>query len=185
MSRRIGAYVLFNQQAFEPEVREIIDRVNDLSPVMRPISYDALREGRDRLARGGDGDWPAPAPETIRKKRGAGLPATPGVGDGGGFVSTLRAFHGKRNAGWKTRAPHAHLFGEGTSRHVIHGRVVNLYSSNGQRLSRAESRRRVASPNRSSRFHAPPRPFAYMSDQAHARYNGMISAYVLFGRIER
>jgi hypothetical protein len=134
-------------------------RVLDLSPVMEPISKQIQTELRDRLERGGDGDWPENAPSTVAKKGSS----TPGVGEHGGFAPTIQRAWSARNAVALTRAPHAHLFDEGTVRHLTHsGSRVSVYSEGGKHVSRAESRKRLHGTN--SRQHSPAYPFAYLSD---------------------
>ena len=192
MSRRIGAYVLFDQQAFEPEVSAMIDRVEDLKPIMRTISYMAAEDGRKQSV--GNPDWPDLDPDTIEKKRREGLPLTAGVGAHGGFAPTITPFYGRRNAGWKTKAPHAHLFEGGTKRYSVGGSQVNVWSGGKGEIKQGKNKGKIKTKHKSkaaslalliqakSEQHQPARPFGYFADGAHERYNDMIAAFVLLNQ---
>jgi hypothetical protein len=166
MSRRQGAYAEFYwPKDLTDFVREMGDRVDDLSPVMEQISSLIRDELKARLAHGGDGEapWAPSDPDTIRKKRKAGQSLDVGIGGHGGFGPFIGRSWSKRNAVALTVAPHAHLFDEGTKRHYSGGARVKVFGENGHHVSRPESRARLLSVTE-SRQHQPARPFAYLSD---------------------
>lgn len=186
MSRRLGAYVVWDQYDFAPHVRALVAEVEDLSPVMRTIGYRAAAEGRRQAVN--NPAWPPLSPATLERKRRAGAPLVPGVGVHGGFVSTIVPFFGRRNAGWKTRAPHAHLFELGTSRHFMKdtGEKVNLWSAGKGVVGKGKNKGKVKSKHKAkgisaslakkvnSLVHQPARPFAYFRDGFHEEANELI-----------
>jgi hypothetical protein len=176
MSRSQGAYAHFYiDPGLEKLIRDIASREEDLSPVMAPISKLIQEELIARLGRGGD-DWEPFAKSTLRRPTHRG----PGIGAHGGFASTVRRSWSKRNAVAFTQAPHAHLFDEGTARHVDRsGKRVNVYSAKRRRVSRPESRRRSASS--ATATHEPARPFAYVSPALGDRAGAMILDFLLEG----
>lgn len=180
MSGRGNSYAAWTPSDLEPWLGAMIARVGDLTPVMQVISFEARDEARGRLASGSaEYPWP-PHAETTNKKWG---PHPLGVGEHGGFSSGILAFFGKHNAGWKSRASHAHLFDLGTLRHYTGGKRTNIYSSGktkGRRaghLSRAETRRRIQTST--SLVHQPARSFAYISEELKSTAMDQVANYVL------
>jgi hypothetical protein len=176
VSRSIGAFAVFTPSALPEEIQKAIDRTTDLSPVLGPIAKLMLADGRAQLA-AGEG-WPPLAASTLKRKARAGAPATIGIGVHGGFGPTMIPFFSARNAGWKTRAPHAHLFEYGTDRYrSASGERTTVWGEGGRHHSRGTSRRRLAESTAAT--HQPARPFAFISDQLHERANEMITAFIV------
>jgi len=158
--------------------RDTERRTLDLSVAMEQISRIGSEEIVQRLIAGGDGDWPALSPATILRSGNHRI----GIGEHGGFVSTIRRDFSRRNAVVFSRAPHAHLFDEGTKWHAIGGQRVRLFNEGGRHLSRGETRRRLTAQTASG-FQQPPRPFMYFSDRIQARFGQIIVDHVLPSRI--
>lgn len=197
MSRRIGAYVQFDEDALRrlreiPE--EMIDRVEDKTPVMAVIATEDLKpEMIGNLADRGDGSWPAKDLDTI--KRWGNLPL--GVGQHGGFAPTIQRSWSKNNAVAFTRAPHAHLFEGGTDRWLASGEkaprwgwrekeshTVTRGKTRGQetfnrRRSRADAQGRGKTKWTSAGVHQPARPFAYIGEEVRDRATRRLAAFLV------
>jgi hypothetical protein len=177
MSRSQGAYAHFYvDTALDSLTRGVAQRMDDLSPVMEPISKLIQDEMKARLARGGDG-WAPFSKLTLRRPTHRG----PGIGEHGGFAPTIQRSWSKRNAVGLTRAPHAHLFDEGTTRHLSKstGGRVNVFSEGRRHVARPQARRRLAATR--SEVHQPERPFAYLSPALQSRASEMVIDFVLEG----
>lgn len=156
-------------------LRDAAGNIADLSTPMEKISRLGLEEIQNRLARGGDGDWPALSPATILRYGDHQI----GVGKGGGFTSSLQRSYSATNAVVISRAPHAHLFDEGTKVRVRDGKRVYTYSEGGKRKSRSQSRKTIATSQ--ARDAQPARPFMYFSDDLFEKSKDIVIAHVLGG----
>ncbi|HSY50401.1 MAG TPA: phage virion morphogenesis protein [Thermoanaerobaculia bacterium] len=174
MARRIGSYATFEpSEAFTNDLGAMIERGGDLSPAMEQVARIGYEDVIQRLQSGGDG-WPALSPATIKRWGEHQI----GVGEHGGFGPTLRRDWSKKNAVVYTRAPHAHLFGDGTLSHSIGGKKVSVYNSKRGHLSRSISKSRIAKSQ--PKEQEPARPYMYFSEQAQTRMSDTIYAH-LFG----
>ncbi|HXG58194.1 MAG TPA: hypothetical protein VNL91_04155 [Thermoanaerobaculia bacterium] len=167
----------------------MIDRVEDLSVPMQRISYLASEEAKRRFRIGGadvpEGPW-TPKAETS-KHRDKPL----GTGEHGGLEKTIRPFWSYKNAGWATRAPHAHLFSGGTMRYFVRGERVSVWSAGKGVITRGKNKGKVRSRHRTKgksaellsksrgRWHQPMRPFDFLSDALIERAPEIILDYVV------
>jgi hypothetical protein len=180
MSRRIGAFVTFDEKALQRLVdipQEMIDRVEDMSPVMAVVATDDLKpEMLENLASQGQGSWAPKDPDTIKRHGNTPL----GVGAHGGFAPTVQRSWSKSNAVAFTRAPHAHLFEGGTKRYRTASGAANpRWNINGRHRSRAFSRAHRLNPSALSSQHQPPRAFAYIGDPVKERASRRIAAFIV------
>lgn len=152
-------------------LREMLERmgedINDFSPAMEKVSRIGFEDVVQRLSRGGD-EWPELSKATIRRHG----PHRIGVGEHGGFIPTLRRDWSKRNAVVFTKAPHAHLFEEGTASHSVGGKKVRAYKSKGKHVSAAATRKILATGKMTTR--QPSRPFMYFSENVKTRAGEII-----------
>jgi hypothetical protein len=158
------------------EAEALLAGVTDMSTVMAEIAGDAAKEGRQQAA--SNPEWPPLPPATIARKRRRGGSLVIGVGVHGGFAPTIRPFYGRMNAGWKSRAPHAHLFEGGTQAWQRNGMSTFRWGANKKHRPRAQSEGRDGSKWTGSQ-RQPGRPFAYMTDSAHERYNELVMSYLI------
>ena len=170
MSRSAGAFVVWTPSKLPEEIQSMIDRTTDFTLVMSPISRMFMEDAQRRLS-SGDPSWPAKSPATII--RWGNRPV--GIGEHGGFAPTIQRFYSARNAGWKTKAPHAHLFEYGTQQYSTGPRWG---SRRGGRVARGTSSGRDGTVHNGSQ-HQPARPFAFISDPMHERANDMIASWVV------
>jgi hypothetical protein len=178
MARRIGAFIEWDVRGFrelEDVPREMADRVTDLTPVMTVVATADLKPDMlDHLQTQGDGTWPAKSPNTIKRHGDTPL----GVGSHGGFAPTIQRGWSKSNAVAFTRAPHAHLFGDGTQQYRTQGGARAFrWGSKAGRSSRGRSRAFMQS-NLSS-LHQPARFFAYINDPVQERATRRVGAFVV------
>lgn len=177
MARSIGAFVQFDRSALKrlsdiPD--EMIDRVEDMSPVMAVVATDDLKPDMlDHLSTQGDGTWAPKDQDTIRRWGNKPL----GIGRHGGFAPTIQRGWSKSNAVAFTRAPHAHLFEYGTEQYRSSGgaRAFRWGSKAGGRQSRGKSRAFSALASQ----HQPARPFAYISEKVKERSTNRIGAFIV------
>lgn len=136
----VGDYARFTPPAdMLEDLKTVAAHLDDLSPAMERGSAFGLSDVESRLGRGGDGDWAPLADATVKRWGSHQI----GVGKDGGFGPTLRRDWSKKNFIIFTRAPHAHLFGEGRDAHYANGKRVNVYNQRGTRVrgkSKGETR---------------------------------------------
>lgn len=192
MSRRIGAFVQFDESALRKLVdipQEMIDRVEDLSPVMAVIATDDLKpEILENLATQGGGTWAPKDADTIRRWGNRPL----GIGEHGGFAPTIQRGWSKSNAVAFTRAPHAHLFEFGTDYYSVNGARAFRWSQGQGTITRGKNKGKIRIRHKSKAAsrafglakptmaqHQPARPFAYIDKDVQERSTRRLGAFIV------